>query len=378
MKRERKDHLLLVFFILLVFLILYAVYFIFGLLIPQKAARDFGQPDPQLEISRRILYAVNLEANKKTLTLPLGGDGVDRLFTIQYGESASQVAHDLYQSGLIRAYTPFINLLIYSGNDKKIQAGIYTLSPAMSMLDIANHIIDSNPQDVAFSFLPGWRSEEIAALLPQSGLAVDAADFLSEVKKPAGDYKIVESSGAGSLEGFLFPGEYQMLRSAGAQDLAAALTGQFAAQLPAEYTGLVEKKGLSLYESIILASIVQKEMVVMDEGPLIAGVFLNRLKAGMPLQSDPTVQYALGYDEQSATWWKNPLSAEDLQTASPYNTYLNAGLPPAPICNPGMTALMAVANAMDTPYLYFRAACDGSGRHVFSATYEEHLAAACQ
>jgi len=378
MNRERKDHLLLVFFILLVILILYAVYFIFGLLIPQKAARDFGQPDPQLEISRRILYAVNLEANKKTLTLPLGGDGVDRLFTIQYGESASQVAYDLYQSGLIRSYTPFINLLIYSGNDKKIQAGIYTLSPAMSMLDIANHIVDSNPQDVAFSFLPGWRSEEIAALLPQSGLAVDAADFLVEVKDPAGDYKIVESSGAGSLEGFLFPGEYQMLRSAGAQDLAAALTGQFAAQLPAEYTGLVEKKGLSLYESIILASIVQKEMVVMDEGPLIAGVFLNRLKAGMPLQSDPTVQYALGYDEQSATWWKNPLSAEDLQTASPYNTYLNSGLPPAPICNPGMTALMAVANAMDTPYLYFRAACDGSGRHVFSAAYEEHLAAACQ
>lgn len=378
MKSEKKDHLLLFFFILLVFLILYAVYFVFGLLIPQKAARDFGQPDPQLEFSRRILYAVNLETKKKTLTMPLDGNGVNRLFTIQYGESASQVAYDLYQTGLIRSYNPFIDLLIYSGNDKRIQAGIYTLSPSMSMLDIANHIVDSNPQDVAFSFLPGWRAEEIAALLPQSGLTIDAADFLDEVKNPTSNYEIAESSGAGSLEGLLFPGEYQMMRSAGAQDLAAALTGQFTAQLPAEYAGLVEEKGLSLYESIILASIVQKEMVVMDEGPLIAGVFLNRLKTGMPLQSDPTVQYALGYDEQSATWWKNPLSSNDLQVASPYNTYLNTGLPPTPICNPGMTALMAVANAVDTPYLYFRAACDGSGRHIFSATYEEHLAAACQ
>jgi UPF0755 protein len=98
----------------------------------------------------------------------------------------------------------------------------------------------------------------------------------------------------------------------------------------------------------------------------------------MPLQSDPTVQYAVGFDQASGSWWKNPLTESDLQTNSPYNTYLNPGLPPAPICNPGMTALMAVANAMDTPYLYFRAACDGSGRHVFSATYEEHLAAACQ
>ncbi len=377
MKKNKKDHLLLLFFILLVFLVMYAVYFVAGVVIPQKAMRDFGVPDPQLDFSKRVLYAISLEANKKNLLVPVDENGAQVLFQITYGESAAQVALNLYSQGLIHSQSALTDLLIYQGNDKKIQAGIYALNPAMSGLDIANHIVDSNPEDVAFSFLPGWRAEEIAALLPQSGLAISPADFLKVVNQAEEDFSLPAEAGAATLEGFLFPDEYQILRSASAQDLAAALTGHFADQLPEGYLGLIEQKGLSLYESLILASIVQKEMVSVDEGPLIAGVFLNRLKAGMPLQSDPTVQYALGYDEASVSWWKNPLAESDLQTASPYNTYLNAGLPPAPICNPGVTALMAVANAVDTPYLYFRAACDGSGRHVFSATYEEHLAAAC-
>jgi UPF0755 protein len=97
----------------------------------------------------------------------------------------------------------------------------------------------------------------------------------------------------------------------------------------------------------------------------------------MKLDSDPTVQYALGYNTAAATWWTNPLSASDLQFDSPYNTYLYPGLPPGPICNPGLSALNAVAYPAQTPYYYFRAACDGSGRHAFAQTYEEHLRNAC-
>ncbi|MGB9897319.1 endolytic transglycosylase MltG, partial [Thermanaerothrix sp.] len=137
------------------------------------------------------------------------------------------------------------------------------------------------------------------------------------------------------------------------------------------------RQGLSLYQGVILASIVEREGIVKEEYPLIASVFLNRLRAGMKLDSDPTVQYALGYDAHLNTWWKNPLKSEDFKINSPYNTYINAGLPPTPICNPGLEALQAVANPAQTSYYYFRAQCDQSGRHVFSETYEQHLSEAC-
>jgi UPF0755 protein len=111
--------------------------------------------------------------------------------------------------------------------------------------------------------------------------------------------------------------------------------------------------------------------------PLIASVFLNRLAAGMPLEADSTAQYALGYQEKTHTWWKNPLSLGDLQVDSPYNTYLYGGLPPGPISNPGLNALRAVAFPAQAEYYYFRAACDGSGEHNFAETFEEHLQNAC-
>ena len=137
-------------------------------------------------------------------------------------------------------------------------------------------------------------------------------------------------------------------------------------------------QGLTIYQAVTLASIIQREAIVEEEMPLIASVFLNRLAASKNLAADPTVQYALGYNESQQTWWTNPLSAEDLQIDSPYNTYLYAGFPPTPISNPGLNALRSVAFPAQTPYYYFRAACDDTGRHLFSETFEEHLQNACQ
>jgi UPF0755 protein len=111
--------------------------------------------------------------------------------------------------------------------------------------------------------------------------------------------------------------------------------------------------------------------------PVIASVYLNRLANAMKLDADPTVQYALGFNPEQDTWWTNPLSSQDLQAQSPYNTYLQAGLPPGPIASPGLAALKAVAFPTKTSFYYFRAACDGSGRHAFSETYEQHLQKAC-
>ena len=378
MKDKQLDHVFLIFLILLTMLIVYAFYYVFTLWIPQKAQQDFGMADPQLDNAQRVMYAVKLEMNKDDLLNPLSSEGEKNLYTIQYGETATETAENLWQTGLIRSASTFTDLMIYLGNDSRIQAGIYALSPAMSSLEIANHIVDSNPEDVAFSFLPGWRAEEIGGLLPLSGLDISYGDFLAEVQEPAGDYVILEETGADVLEGFLYPNEYQVLRDGSAEDLAAALVHGFSNQITSDMEEKLDEKGLSLYEGVILASIIQKEMVLPEEGTIIASVFLNRLAADMLLQSDPTVQYALGYDNATATWWKNPLTSADLKVKSPYNTYIHEGLPPTPICNPSMSALMAVVNAEDTDYLYFRAACDGSGSHIFSETYEKHLAAACE
>jgi UPF0755 protein len=132
-----------------------------------------------------------------------------------------------------------------------------------------------------------------------------------------------------------------------------------------------------VYQAVTLASIVQREAVEEQEQPIIASVFLNRLNGGMKLDSDPTVQYALGYNPVQSTWWTNPLSSVEMQVDSPFNTYTTFGLPPHPIANPGASALRAVAFPAQTSYYYFRARCDDSGLHIFAETFDEHLANSC-
>ena len=128
---------------------------------------------------------------------------------------------------------------------------------------------------------------------------------------------------------------------------------------------------------MILASIVQREVINAEEAPIVASIFINRLNASMPLQSDPTVQYAIALDLEDLNWWKSPLESTDLQIDSPYNTYIIDGLPPSPICNPDINSLLAIAFPKRTNFLYFRASCDESGTHIFSETYQQHVDAAC-
>ena len=175
----------------------------------------------------------------------------------------------------------------------------------------------------------------------------------------------------------MLPGEYRLKRDIPLESFLATVLQQFDEQVPQDMRNAYKQHGLKLTEAVALASMVQREAMVEDEQPIIASVFYNRLAEGMRLESDPTVQFALGYDRKQATWWTNPLSSDDLQIDSPYNTYLNGGLPPGPICNPGISALRAVAYPGETPYYYFRARCDGSGRHSFAKTYQEHLQNAC-
>ena len=348
-----------------------------GMRIPQMAEEKFGPPAVGMDPLQRVLYSARLLASENSLLTPFDGEGKRRDFEVSLGETVNSVATRLEEERIIRNADALRTYLIYSGLDKGVQAGEYQLSPAMTTLQIAQALQDPTPAEVKFIILPGWRAEEIAAALPTSGLNITPEAFLQVVREPSADVLPAGFPLVDSLEGYLLPGQYQVDRKITAQGLAALFAGQFNRVVDADLRDAFTNQGLDLHEAVTLASIVQREAMVADEQPMIASVFYNRLQNGMKLDSDPTVQYALGYDASKQTWWKNPLSTQDLVEDSRYNTYIYAGLPPGPIANPGIEALQAVAYPAQTDYFYFRARCDGSGRHAFSVTYEEHLQNAC-
>jgi UPF0755 protein len=363
---------------LLVIFILFLLACLFTTLIyiPSQATRIYGQPAPWLTLSQRVQYSAQLLWYDGLLTRPFDVTGAEQPFIVEPGESVNLVASHLEVVGLVRDAESFRAYLIYSGLDTSIQAGEYKLSAAMSAIEIAHELQDATPEDVTFVVLPGWRSEEIAASLSTSGLPITFDEFLSAARTVPAGFDFL--SGAYSVEGFLYPDSYILPRETSANVLVNELVRNFALRLSPDLTNGFEKHGLTVYQAVTLASIVQREAVQEEESSLIASVYLNRLGIGMKLDADPTVQYAVGYDFAERTWWTNPLSLDDLQFDSIFNTYVYAGLPPTPISNPGLTALNAVAFPTETTYYYFQAKCDGSGFHNFSETFDEHLANGCQ
>jgi UPF0755 protein len=338
----------------------------------------FGEPGPDVSGLQKEAYAVEMVLHASDLTNPVQPGAAKQDFEIRPGESAAVVAQDLARAGLITNEELFRTYLIYSGADTRLVAGKYQLSADMTPLEIAKALQNSTPGILTFGVLPGWRIEEIGASLPTSGLNIDPNEWIQNAHNlslaPALQNELPASA---SLEGFLASGTYQFARESSAADLIAAMTARFQAEITPEMLAGYKAHGLSLYQAVTLASIIQREAVSEDEQPTMASVFYNRISSDMQFESDPTVQYALGYNTTTHTWWTNPLSAQDLQVNSPYNTYLHKGFPPGPISNPGISALKAVASPAQTSYYYFRAKCDGSGKHVFTETYAEHVQNAC-
>ena len=346
--------------------------------LPLKAEKSFGKASTALEPVQHLYLAGKLILQSNELLRPLDFQGAEQLFEVELGESIQSITSRLEQSGLIRNAQVLSDFLVYAGLDTKIQAGEYNIPSSVSALQIGRLLQDATKTEVDFTVLAGWRAEEIAAALPTSGLQITPDAFLNAVSRPPAGYGFLEGiPPLASLEGFLFPDAYTLSRKTTTDELVAILLSNFERQVGPDVIKSFERQGLDLFQAVTLASIIQREAVLDEEMPVIASVFLNRLETGMKLDSDPTVQYALGYNHDQGTWWTNPLSLQDLQVNSPYNTYRSPGLPPGPIASPGLSALKAVAYPAQTPYFYFRAACDGSGRHRFAETYEEHVQNAC-
>jgi len=345
--------------------------------IPLLAGYYFDSPGYSLHSYARWNYSLQVLVGRNDLVNPLSGNSSDVAFVIQPGESVSSVAARLETAGLIADSKDFRAYLIYKGLDSSIKAGEFILSPSMTGIEIAKAIQSTYTATVPFYIYPGWRAEEIAAALPTSGIEVAPEDFVNLVHHPELMTTLSIVSNFPSADGFLFPGTYEINRKVSAEELILIFVQRYLDSVSSETVSAIESQGLSLYEGMIMASIIQRETFADEERARIASVFYNRLADGMRLETDPTVQYSLGYSSTWGGWWKTPLTTSDLSFNSPYNTYQIPGLPPTPISNPDLPSILAVAYPEQTDFYFFRAKCDGSSLHDFSRTFEEHLSKAC-
>jgi len=279
---------------------------------------------------------------------------------IPHGSSAAHIGHILAAAGLVHYDVRFLILAKLTGFSKKFQAGEFRLTTGKRPLDLMRDLSKAQPVQHPVTIPEGLRVDEIADIFSKGGWCV-RNEFLHLVNDP----DFISSLGLGkvpNLEGYLFPDTYYLTRlSSDAQSIIKTMVHRFQMVwkvLSKNGTGTLNER-----QAVILASIVEKETADPAERPMIAAVFLNRLRLGMRLQSDPTVIYGIKN-------FSGNLTKDDLEKYTPYNTYMTQALPPGPICNPGKESLMAVLHPDKEPYLYFVSKNDGT--HKFSKTLSEH------
>ncbi len=278
-------------------------------------------------------------------------DKTTKIFVIDKGESFSQITKDLKKENLIKSDWAFNLLAKQSGLGNKILAGTFRFSPGLTAQEILKSLI-SQPLDQWVTLLEGWRKEEMAKKLSEQ-LGIDEKEFLKVAK-----------------EGYMFPDTYLFPKDYSPEQIAKKLRNTFDEKFTDDLKSKIKGLGLTEEQGVILASIVEREARSDKVRTMVASILLKRFKIDMGLNADATLQYILGYQKDEKSWWKRNLSKEDKKVGSPYNTYLYRGLPPAPICNPGLSSLKAVANAdPSTPYLYYYH--DSKGNSYYAKTLEE-------
>ncbi len=283
-----------------------------------------------------------------------------RQFFIPPKTSSFGVAKLLQSQEVIRDARAFYLLAWLKNSLSRMQAGEYAFSTLMTPEQVLDQIINGRVVIHTATLPEGSTLWDVARILDHKELAPE--NEIIELARNAEFAKSLKLK-ANSLEGYLFPETYHFKKPISSESIAKAMVQQFWQHLPQEWPVRVKELGLSLHEVVTLASIVEKEAKVDSERPLIAGVFYNRLKINMPLQSDPTAVYDIpGYS--------GPVTSSHLSRQSPYNTYHIKGLPPGPICSPGAKSIHAALYPEKVPFLYFVSNNDGT--HHFSTTVDEH------
>ena len=289
---------------------------------------------------------------------------------IPEGSGAKDIGNLLQENGVIKSSNEFVKRVGELGVDAELKPGTYQFKGGMT-LDQVISVLRAGPTASyeTFTVPEGFTIAQTAVRVAEAfDGAITAEEFLSCAHNASAyeaDYPFVADAYDNSLEGFLFPKTYPIKPGSTADAVVRMMLAQYQTEVAAlDYT-FAESRGLSRYQVIVLASLIEREASLDEERPLVASVIYNRLAIDMLLQIDAAVAYAVGVIE---------VTPEDLAINSPYNTYINFGLPPGPICSPGLAALQAAASPADTEYFFYVAKHEGDGSHFFSSTYEEHEA----
>ena len=280
-----------------------------------------------------------------------------QIFVIKKGQAVDSIGQSLQEAGLIKSPLGFKYVVARHGLSKNLQAGTFRLSPSMSSYEIAQELTHGT-LDTWVTLIEGWRREEMAAALAaafaEHGVDFDEDEFLTLTK---------------GQEGYLFPDTYLFPLSADEEMVVSVLANTFNQKVTQGLAQDIANSNLTLNQILTLASLVEREANTDESRKIVAGILLNRLNNDWPLQVDATLQFVLGYDPVSQSWWKPPTVAQK-ELNSPYNTYQNPGLPPAPIASPSLASIEAVLSPTPTDYWYYLTGNDGN--MYYAKTLEQH------
>lgn len=314
-----------------------------------------------------LLFALTAAYYGYFLNTPLNKKAGEITFVVTKGDGVRKISANLEKDKLISQDFTFMVYLKLSGLSSGIQAGDYKLSGAMSPLTIADILTKGKVSSKKITIPEGWTIDDIGTYLEKQHVA-QKADFIVATQKRY-NYDFLADKPAGQdLEGYLFPDTYQLSATANAEDIVKMMLDNFGQKLTPSTRAAIKGSGMSTYEVVTLASIVEREVSKPEDRKVVAGIFLNRLNTGMALESCATIQYILKSNEAR-------FSYEQTRVESPYNTYIHAGLPVGPIGNPGIDSIQAVLFPEKTSYLYF---FSSKGTTYYSKTLDEHEAKVAQ
>ena len=299
-----------------------------------------------------VITGVSLFLYIKSNIVPISSDTKNKIFVVNEGDGVQVISQNLQKNGFIKNEYVFLIYSLATRQNKKLQSGTFRLSPSLSVPEIIKKLSSGGVSDYWLKIIDGSRVEEIAKLFP-SGLTFNSQDFLTNYK---------------TKEGYFFPDSYLIPSYFNLDQTAEVVFDNFDKKL----IQAKEKSTSTLIDedNIILASLLEREGKSLESKQMIAGIIMNRLNLGMPLQIDATAQYARDSLGKNITTYWQPVSKQDLQIDSPYNTYKNQGLPPRPICSPGYNSLFASFHPTESEYVFWLTGNDG--KMYYAITLEEH------